>query len=235
MPSKLRRHIGNRTSSFAKEIAKHATKDPRLRFSIVQVALACTGLANQMQQVAASCKNAQQTFAGIFPEDSDARAHAIELFENLGMLIMHSAEGPLTEAIETLLVVAIRSASSEAESRTMSIQASSLGLDTADIALDEEDLPRHPKSKAEAADHVKAPSTSLTSSSDRLRLEAVAQVAITRRLPIVGAEADGTKLVLVGYTEARSRAERLCELDCDFSEAQRIVVIVSRMVEKGLA
>jgi len=233
MPSKIRRNIDARTSSFAKEIAKHAAKDPRLRFAVLNVALGCTGLANQIQQIAASCTNAQQAFAAVFPEDSDARAHAVEMFENLGQLIMHSTDGPLTEALETLIVVAIRAAASDQEARLLSVQAGALGLDTADIALDEDDLPR--QSKSQAPDGPKAPSTSLCSSDDRLRLEAVAQVAIVRRLPHVGCEADGAKLVLVGYTESRDRAERLCELDCDFTEAQRIVVIMTRIVEKGLA
>jgi hypothetical protein len=200
---------------------------------VLNVALACTGLANQIQQIAASCSNAQHAFSSVFPEDSDARSHAVEMFENLGQLIMHSTEGPLTEALETLIVVAIRAASSDQEARLLSVQAGSLGLDTADIALDEDDVPRQAKSQA-PSEGPKTPSTSLSSSEDRLRLEAVAQVAITRRLPLVGCEADGKKLVLTGYTESRNRAERLCELDCDFSEAQRIVVVVARLVEKGI-
>jgi len=249
MPRKLRRSIDSRTASFAKDLVEtpdvtqddrtkgvrrpSKIKDPRVRFAVLNVALACIGLTTQIQQVASSCKTAQQVFASVFPEDNEAKDHAIELFENLGMLIMNATEGQMSEAIETLVVLAMHAADSDGEVRTLSLLAQSLGLDTSDIALDEEEVPRQAKTTPESSEP-RAPATCLFSSDDRLRIEAVAQVAITRRLPIVTAEADGTRLMLVGYTEDRNRAERLCELDCDFAEAQRIVVLMTRLVEKGL-
>lgn len=209
-------------------------KDPRVRFAVTQVALACIGLQVQIQQVAASCKAAQQAFAVVFPED-EQRHQITEMFEQLGLLVMHSSDGPMAEALETLVVLALHASDDDQQVRGLSTLAQTLGLDTADIALDEEEVPKAPRGNTAAGSSTSRPGAPrLNSCEDRLRVEAVAQVAVARKLPVIIVEPEGGSLVLVGYTEDRTHGAKLCELDCDFAEAQRIVVLVTRMVLKGL-
>jgi hypothetical protein len=245
-PKKLRRSIDARTSSIAKGLVElhkpeynefhervvrpTPIKDPRVRFAVISVATACLGLQTQMQQVAAACKAAQQAFAVVFPED-ETRHQIEEMFENLGLLIMHSSDGPMTEALEVLVVLALHAADDESQMRALSAAAASLGLDTSDIALDDEDSTKAPRGRTNSK---RDALTRLTSASDRLQVEAVAQVAVARNLPLIGVEPDGGKFRLVGCTVDRSRSDRLCELDCDFPEAQRIVVLVTKFVNRAL-
>lgn len=246
---KLRRSVDSRTSSIARglvevprpdrnefhELVHRPTpiKDPRVRFAVTQVALACIGLQVQIQQVAASCKAAQQAFAVVFPED-ESRHQITEMFENLGLLVMHSSDGPMAEALETLIVLALHASDDDQQARGLSTLAQTLGLDTADIALDEEEVPKAPRGAAANSSSPRAGAPRLSSGDDKLRIEAIAQVAVARKLPVIIVEPEGGSLVLVGYTEDRTHGAKLCELDCDFAEAQRIVVLVTRMVLKGL-
>ena len=230
MKRKVRAHVDFRISSLARDVAQRASGKEELQQGLLSVALTACQTAMQLQTLLSVCRATENTFrASCNEQESDLPVKASEALRELAQTVMRSADGSITEALESMIAVAIEAMGEQhPATRSLSNAAMAAGLDPSQIALDKDEEQTGVAMGPRAIPARRGPARYY--STHDIDVVAAVATAPTRRCVDVRLQRDGDKRFLVGFNGASWASFH--ELACPPEQDDRVLEAVRVRVRR---